>query len=172
MRPKYLTIFVGAFLLTGAGVTAQSEAPLPAGVFADRVLVNKAERRLMLYHGNKLLRSYRIALGDNPIGHKQQEGDERTPEGRYKLDYRNPHSAYHLSLHISYPNAADRASAKKRRVKPGGLIMIHGLHKGFAYLGKLHTQTDWTDGCIAVTNDEIEEIWRLVRDGTPIIILP
>jgi len=120
----------------------------------------------------QVLKTYKIALGSQPQGHKTQRGDHRTPEGVYTIDSRNRRSTFHLALHISYPNAADRAQARRRGVSPGGAIMIHGLPEAFASLGPLHRLSDWTDGCIAVTNEEIEEIWRLVPLGTPIEILP
>jgi len=128
--------------------------------------VNKSRRELLLLRGNVILRQYRIALGRDPIGHKQCEGDGRTPEGRYTIDRRNPKSKYHLSLHISYPNADDVARAQAAAVEPGGDIMIHGLKDGELRDG------DWTQGCIAVTNEEMEEIWGLVPDGTVIVIEP
>lgn len=138
----------------------------------DSVVVLKGERILYLLSGGRRVREYRIALGRNPIGHKQQEGDGRTPEGRYLIDYRNPKSRYHLSLHISYPSREDEREARNKGVSPGGDIMIHGLPNGLGYIGKLHRMRDWTDGCIAVTNEEMAEIWRLVRIGTPIEIRP
>lgn len=120
------------------------------------------------------IRSYRISLGENPVGHKQQEGDERTPEGDYLLDWRNPNSSFYKSIHVSYPNAQDRARAKQRGVDPGGMIMIHGRPNWLtsAVVAREYDGADWTDGCIAVTNEEMEEIWQLVADGTPIRILP
>lgn len=147
-------------------------ARLPEGTRADRVIVRKSARVLELYRGTELLRTYRIALGRNPLGHKQREGDGRTPEGEYVLDYRNPGSAYHKALHVSYPSPADTAAAQSRGVKPGGFIMVHGLRNGMGFAGRLHRLFDWTDGCIAVTDREIEEIWRAVPDGTPIVIEP
>ena len=113
-----------------------------------------------------------IALGSDPVGHKRQQGDGRTPEGSYRIDYRNPQSSYHLSLHISYPSSEDQRRAAERGVSPGGEIFIHGLSPGFSWIGAGHTATDWTDGCIALTNDEIEELWRVVPNGTPIEIEP
>src|SRR5262245_47545056 len=136
------------------------------------MLVEKAARRLTLLAGGKPIRSYRISLGGNPIGAKQQEGDERTPEGLYTINARNPNSSFHLSLQISYPNAKDRARAAAAGVNPGGLIMIHGIGNGLGWLGALHRLADWTDGCIAVTNAEIEEIWELVPVGTSVEIRP
>lgn len=127
-------------------------------------MVNKSRRELLLLRGDSVLRSYRIALGRDPVGHKQQEGDGRTPEGCYLIDRRNPKSKYHLSLHISYPNDADAARAAAAGVPPGGDIMIHGLKPGVPH------PEDWTEGCIAVTDSEMDEIWELVADGTPIEI--
>jgi len=139
---------------------------------ADRILVLKSERTLVLYSGTQELRRYRVALGGEPVGPKQRQGDHRTPEGKYVIDRRNARSQFHRALHISYPNAADRDRARRAGVAPGGDIMLHGLPNGMGGLGKLHRLRDWTDGCIAVTNEEIEEIWRLVTDGTPIEIRP
>lgn len=158
-----------------AGTQAQGHAPDRAGVWppspapvaerADEIRVDKSERRMRLLRGGHEIRSYRILLGDAPVGHKRQQGDERTPEGDYRISGRNPRSRFHLSLRVSYPAAADRAQARARGVDPGGDIMIHGgTPPGYT--------RDWTDGCIAVTDTEIEEIWRLVPDGTPIRIAP
>ena len=133
---------------------------------ADRIVVHKARREMLLLLGNSLLRTYRVALGRDPIGHKEREGDGRTPEGRYTIDRRNPKSRYYLSLHISYPNESDRARAATQGVDPGGDIMIHGLKDGVI------RDDDWTQGCIAVTDAEMEEIWALVPEGTPISIEP
>jgi murein L,D-transpeptidase YafK len=133
---------------------------------ADRIIVNKGRREMLLLHGESVLRVYRVALGRDPLGHKQQEGDGRTPEGSYTIDRRNPRSRYYLSLRISYPNAADRAQAAGRGVDPGGDIMIHGLKDGTVQDG------DWTQGCIAVTDSEMDEIWGLIVVGTPIRIDP
>lgn len=144
----------------------------PASFNVDRVLVEKAKRRLTLYDGATAVRSYPISLGGNPLGHKRQEGDRRTPEGLYALDWRNPNSKFHLSLHVSYPDAADRVSAARRGVKPGGDIMVHGLPNGLGAFAGQMLKRDWTDGCIAVNNEAIEEIWLNVKDGTPIEIRP
>jgi murein L,D-transpeptidase YafK len=127
---------------------------------------------MRLYSRGKLVREYKVALGGNPVGHKQQQGDRKTPEGVYTISGRNEHSQFHLSLRVSYPNAEDRKRARSRNADPGGDIMIHGLAPSFAHLGDLHRQYDWTDGCIAVTNPEIEEIWKLVRVGTRVEIRP
>jgi murein L,D-transpeptidase YafK len=180
-RPITLTSAIGLFFLwlmlsarplvaTELAMLDTSVTPGPAKV--TKVLVRKAERRLYLLDGDEVVRSYRIGLGDNPSGHKLYEGDERTPEGEYTLDWRNAASDYYKSIHISYPNDNDREMASAWGLDPGGNIMIHGLPNDadgmeFAYEG-----LDWTNGCIAVSNEEIDEIWRLVADGTPIRILP
>ncbi len=139
---------------------------------ATAVLVKKAERRLILIRHGQEIAAYDIALGRNPVGPKRREGDGRTPEGHYTIDWRNPKSAYHLSLHISYPSPEDTALAAAAGHPPGGMIMIHGLPNGLSALGRVHLETDWTEGCIAVTSEEIAEIWRRVPDGTPIEIRP
>jgi murein L,D-transpeptidase YafK len=141
-------------------------------VRVDRIVVNKSRREMLLLSGESVLRSYRIALGREPLGPKRREGDGRTPEGSYIIDRRNPKSAYHLALHISYPDEVDRERARQSGYEPGGDIMIHGLPNGRGHIGKTHLETDWTQGCIAVTDDEIEEIWELVAEGTPIRLDP
>jgi len=139
---------------------------------ADLILVQKSKRVLTLYAGKKAIKTYRIVLGGKPTGDKEQEGDSRTPEGRYTIDAKNPKSSFHLSLHISYPSKQDRASARQRGVSPGGAIMIHGTPDYIAALYAAGVYPDWTAGCIAVSNAEIEEIFKLVRIGTPIVIKP
>jgi murein L,D-transpeptidase YafK len=139
---------------------------------ADKILVEKSVRRLTLIRAGKPLRVYRVSLGTHPIGPKEREGDGKTPEGRYVIDKKLMHSAFHRALHISYPNAPDRARAAVLGVSPGGDIMIHGLKNGLGWLGPLHHFSDWTQGCIAVTNAEIEEIWAMVAEGTPVEIMP
>jgi murein L,D-transpeptidase YafK len=141
-------------------------------VKADRVVVFKGKRVMALLREGEIIKTYRIALGKQPSGHKMQAGDNRTPEGVYILDSRNQDSKYHLSLHISYPNEADIERARAFNLPAGGDIMIHGVTNGNDTMGKFHKYTDWTNGCIAVTNTEIEEIWNLVPDGTPIEINP
>jgi murein L,D-transpeptidase YafK len=139
---------------------------------ADRIVIIKSARSMTLFSGDKILKTYKVALGTVPVGPKQTEGDHKTPEGNYVIDNKNSQSIFHLSLHISYPSPADRERARKLGSNPGGDIMIHGLAKQFAYLGPLHRQVDWTEGCIAVTNAEIEEIWKLVPVGTRVEIRP
>ncbi len=139
---------------------------------ADKVLVVKHTRELQLLNGGRVFKTYKVALGGEPNGPKTQQGDHKTPEGSYVLDRRNARSQFHRALHISYPNAKDREQARKRGIAPGGDIMLHGLPNGYGAIGTAHRLKDWTDGCIAVTNEEIEEIWGLVPDGNPIEIRP
>ena len=139
---------------------------------ADKILIEKKERRLTLISKGKVLKTYKIALGGNPNGPKERQGDNKTPEGTYVIDSRNKDSRYHLSLHISYPNEKDKKRAKQLGVSPGGDIMIHGIKNGFSWVGDLHTEVDWTKGCIAVTDEEIEEIDKLAPNGTIVEIRP
>ncbi len=141
-------------------------------VRADRVVVLKGERKLVLMRGDRVLRVYRVALGRYAKGAKTREGDAKTPEGSYTLDYRLTSSAFHKAIHISYPNARDRARADANGVEPGGKIMIHGIANDWTARQLNHPNLDWTQGCIAVTNREIEEIMASVQDGTPIEIYP
>jgi murein L,D-transpeptidase YafK len=148
---------------------AKTSAAVP-GVKADRIMVDKSDRTMILYHANKEIKRYTdFKLGDAPVGHKHFEGDEKTPEGTYRISGHNPASRYHLSLRISYPNATDIAYAKKLGRPPGGDIFIHGQPNGWsgATIAK-----DWTDGCIALSNTEIAQLWKLVPDGIPITITP
>jgi len=139
---------------------------------ADKILIEKKERRLTLISKGEVLKTYKIALGGNPIGPKERQGDNKTPEGTYIIDSRNKGSRYHLSLHISYPNEKDKKRAKELGVSPGGGIMIHGIKNDFSWVGDLHTAIDWTKGCIAVTDEEIEEIEKLAPNGTIVEIRP
>ena len=139
---------------------------------ADKILIEKKERRLTLISKGKVLKTYKIALGGNPNGPKERQGDNKTPEGTYIIDSRNRGSRYHLSLHISYPNEKDKKRAKELGVSPGGDIMIHGIKNGFSWVGDFHTEVDWTKGCIAVTDEEIEEIDKLAPNGTIVEIRP
>jgi murein L,D-transpeptidase YafK len=139
---------------------------------ANKILIEKKARKLTLLRDSIPVRSYRIALGGAPEGPKTCQGDSRTPEGLYIIDGRNKNSHYHWSLHISYPNEKDRAAARKHKCSPGGDIYIHGLPNGYGWIGKAHLVHDWTLGCIAVTDKEIEEIWNLVPNGTTVEIKP
>lgn len=180
MRAPAFFAFVCAFALSAAwpalAATSLTGTPTVGGEIAlpmaSEVVVHKAKRRLELWQGGKLLRTYRISLGLNPAGHKQQEGDFRTPEGRYVLDVRNPRSDFFLSMRVSYPNPRDVARARKAGVAPGGQIMIHGLPNDPRWPPEHYARQDWTDGCIALSNADMMEVWMLVADGTPIDIRP
>jgi murein L,D-transpeptidase YafK len=150
---------------------AEPAAQLPQ---VDHIVVRKAERTMALYAQGQLAHTITgIQLGDAPVGHKRFQGDERTPEGRYTIDYGNPESGYYLSLHISYPNAADAAYAQSRGRSPGGLIFIHGQPNDWADKSASgRVAGDWTDGCIAVSDEEMAALWQAVPDGTVIDILP
>lgn len=172
---KRAAIIASVLVLAFTGIVLwaqQSAAALPDDIRANRVVVKKSSRTLELYRGVELLRSYQVSLGRNPMGPKQREGDGRTPEGEFTLDYRKANSSFHRALHISYPTPEYAATARAQALDPGGLVMIHGIRNGLGFVGRLHTLVDWTDGCVAVTNSEIEEIWRVVPDGTPIVIEP
>ncbi|OOG76638.1 hypothetical protein BLJAPNOD_03788 [Ensifer sp. M14] len=162
---------VRVFVVTMAWLLAACSSAL-ANDPADRVVVHKAKRLLQLYRDGEMLREYSIALGGNPIGHKEREGDRRTPEGLYVLDWRNDKSGYHLSMHVSYPRPEDVTAAAAKGVEPGGMIMIHGQPNYFGWLAFMTQMFDWTDGCIAVTNAEMDEIWNMVPNNTPIEINP
>jgi L,D-peptidoglycan transpeptidase YkuD (ErfK/YbiS/YcfS/YnhG family) len=141
-------------------------------LLADRVVVRKSERRLYLMHGTSVMRSYRVALGLNPVGPKEQEGDSRTPEGHYQLTRRNPRSEFFLSIQVSYPNDRDLQRARRNRLTPGGAIMIHGLPNELRREPTYYEKRDWTDGCIAVSDSDMLEIWLMTPPDAPIDILP
>jgi len=165
-----LAIMTSTSAVAGEGVSKNKQAMLN-NIVVDKVFVDKSARTLQLLSDNKMIKTYHIALGGNPVGHKQQQGDQRTPVGSYTLDYKNEKSGYYRSIHISYPNTTDKARAKSRGVSAGGDIMIHGQKNGFGALDLLNQQRDWTEGCIAVTNDEMDEIMAAVKVGTPIEIV-
>ncbi|CAH1668079.1 L,D-transpeptidase-like protein [Hyphomicrobiales bacterium] len=166
---------VGLLLALGLEFT-QALRSVPALAASDeqvsRVVVDKAARRLTLERDGRVLARYAIALGSDPVGQKQREGDGRTPEGVYFVDFKHPRSRYHLALRISYPDAQAQDAARRAGVSPGSDIMIHGIRNGLGWLNSLHRGRDWTDGCIAVTNAEIREIWARVPQGTPVEIRP
>jgi murein L,D-transpeptidase YafK len=155
-------------MLCGIAMAQTAAKPL----HADRVVVLKKARTLQLLSEGKVVKSYKVALGGDPVGPKTRQGDHKTPEGVYVLDSRNAHSQFHKSIHISYPNVRDRAAARANGVSPGGDVFVHGLPNGYGWVGVSHRVKDWTDGCIAVTDEEIEEIWKAVADGTLIEIRP
>ncbi len=166
--PQFVLVTATALLAAGAsGVAGAGEFPV-----ADLVVVEKAERKLHLIKGGEPFRTFDIALGIRPIGDKQQEGDFRTPEGRYVLDARNPDSEFFLSIHVSYPNEDDRREAREVGVDPGGAIMIHGQPNEPSRSEAFYRTQDWTNGCIAVSNSDMIDIWLMTGENTPIEIRP
>ncbi len=156
-------------IITVSVIGACAGSAQAAQMKADKILIEKSKRELILLKSGKVIKTYHISLGRNPNGAKVRQGDGKTPEGTYTIDKRNPRSAYHLALHVSYPSSSDVTRARKLGVSPGGNIMVHGLpngSKGWIW----RRWPDWTAGCIAVSDKEIEEIWRAVPDGTPIEI--
>jgi murein L,D-transpeptidase YafK len=169
-----LIILAVLCLVTLAGLAAAhlNVNPLASNAIADRVLVEKGARRLTLLNKGAVLKTYPVALGREPVGAKEEEGDQRTPEGIYLIDFHKRDSDYHLALHVSYPEQRDVDQATTRGVSAGSDIMLHGLPNGRGWIGRFHRRSDWTAGCVAVTDFEIEEIFRAVPDGTPIEIRP
>jgi murein L,D-transpeptidase YafK len=153
------------------GFFFSSAAYASGTIHADKVVVVKNEKLLLLLRKGEVLKSYKVSIGRNP-GRRVRQGDNRTPEGLYVIDRRNSSSSYYKALHISYPNASDVRIARELGVSPGGEVLIHGLPSGFEDLGASHADINWTRGCIAVSNEEIDEIWQLVTDGTPVTIIP
>jgi len=172
--PRLACLLLTAIAVGLSGLLGGCASQEPTVQFVDSVLVRKSDRTLQLLHNGTVYKEYKVALGDQPVGHKFEEGDERTPEGDYVLDWRNPRSNYYKSIHVSYPNSRDIAFASALGYQPGGMIMIHGRPNWLTSerVAREYDGRDWTDGCIAVKNDEMDEIWRLVRNGTPIRILP
>jgi len=166
--------WVAAAFVAFASLPSAADFPVhrPSAIKADRVLIVKGERQLYLLRRGMIYRAYPIDLGRDPDGPKIREGDGRTPEGEYVLDWRNPTSRFYRSIHISYPNWRDAARARELGVDPGGLIMIHGLPGHLPVTSRDDLPRDWTEGCIAVNNRAMDEIWAAVEDGTPIEILP
>jgi len=165
-------LFIAGLLIVALGTFAWFPVASVAGGPADQVVVQKRLHRMTILRKGQELCSYRVALGRNPVGPKLRAGDHRTPEGDYLLDRKNAASGFHLAMHLSYPNAADRQRATEDGADPGGLIMVHGIKNRLGWLGRLHPLIDWTDGCIALTNPEMDQFWALVPVGTPIEIRP
>jgi murein L,D-transpeptidase YafK len=165
---------LAGFCIAAAALACYAWFPIPSvpNIVADKVIVQKSQHTMALFRAGQQICSYRVALGKNSDGPKHRNGDHKTPEGNYILDRRNPDSAFHFSIHVSYPNETDRATATKDGVSPGGDIMVHGIKNGFGWLGRLHRLVDWTDGCIALTDAEMDQFAKLVPDGTPIEIRP
>lgn len=181
MKPVLRALLVLVAALGPAGIAradaadnlgSASSSPLARMPVADHVIVYKSQRRMVLMHGDSILRTYKISLGLNPVGDKERAGDFRTPEGHYYLTRRNPRSDFFLSIQVSYPNEADVREARRNGWDPGGAIMIHGLPNELRHTPAYYENQDWTDGCIAVSNSDMLEIWLLTADNTPIDILP
>lgn len=166
-----MTASIRKFLLS---ILLLCSFPLAADDFpvADKVLIDKSDRVLQLIKGGEVIRTFKIALGLAPVGDKQQEGDQKTPEGSYMLDTRNPNSDYFLSIHVSYPDANDRHEARAKGVPPGGAIMIHGQPNEPSRSEAYYRTQDWTNGCIAVSNSDMIDIWLMTKPNTPIEIRP
>lgn len=169
---KLVLFILSVFLLSGTVYYFVPEKSLSKDADITKLVVHKSERKMLAYAGDKLLKTYTISLGHNPVGPKQYEGDNRTPEGDYFIDGKNANSVCHKNLGISYPNETDAALAKKLGKSAGGEIKIHGLKNGQGFIGKFHRLKDWTNGCIGVTDAEIEELYDHVKVGTPISIQP
>lgn len=165
-------LLLAAMMLVLAGCGAATAQPPAIEGSVDRIVIEKAAHRMRLYAGQRLVRTYAVSLGGGGLAPKTRQGDRRTPEGDYRITGRNPNSRFHLALRIGYPTPAQAAAARTRGVDPGGDIMIHGLPNGRGALSALYKGRDWTDGCIAVTDPEIEEVWKLVRDGARVRIEP
>jgi murein L,D-transpeptidase YafK len=159
-------------LSTWMSFAGASQLAAQAAGKVDRIVIEKKKRTLTLMHGAKILKTYQVALGGQPVGAKYRQGDHKTPEGIYSVDAKNPNSQFYKALHISYPNQTDRANARKMGVSPGGDVEIHGLGAKWGWIGAKHRLTDWTDGCIALTNEEIDEVYPLIKVGTPVEIRP
>jgi len=172
MRPWVALALATLLLAVTSGAPVRAQIPHFGPVKADLVVVHKAARSLQLLRAGRVIATYRIALGRDPDGPKRREGDGRTPEGVYTLDWRNANSNFYRSLHVSYPREWDDRRAARWGVSPGGAIMIHGLPNGVSAERVGHPYVDWTDGCIALTNDQMDELWARVDDGTTIIIYP
>ena len=167
---KKMIYILLAILLAIAVYYFYPEKKLPKGKIIDKIEVYKSKRKMLVYSEGKLLKTYTISLGRNPVGHKEVEGDFKTPEGIYEINAKNPNSGYHKNLGVSYPNEADIAHAKSLGKSPGGDIKIHGIRNGSSFISKFQRWKDWTAGCIAVTNEEVDELYESVKIGTKIEI--
>lgn len=170
-RQMYMLTIISLLLFLAAYALLPINS-LPKHAVIDKLIVEKSERKMTAFSGNIAIKQYRIALSKQPKGHKEFEGDMKTPEGVYTIFDKNPNSSYYKNLGVSYPNEEDRAYAASIQKKPGGDIKIHGLRNGRGYIGRFHRWVDWTYGCIAVTNAEMEELYHAVKIGATIEIYP
>jgi murein L,D-transpeptidase YafK len=171
-KTKPILIFLFAIILLAIVYNLYPSEKLKPGEMIDKIVINKSKREMLIYSKGNLLKTYKIALGKNPIGDKQFEGDDKTPEGLYSINDKNPNSSYHKNLGVSYPNGNDSAEAKSFNKPVGGNIKIHGIRNYMGIIGKFHALRDWTKGCIAVSDEEIDELFEHVPIGTPIQINP
>jgi len=172
MKNRLLIISILAIATVGSYKFLYSNNPIDKSIKIDKIIVEKSKRELQVYSNNKLIKTYKISLGRNSVGKKEFEGDNKTPEGEYVINDKNSNSKYHKNLGISYPNKQDMENAKRLGKNPGGQIKIHGIKNGLGWIGKLHLLKDWTAGCIAVSNKEIDELYDIIKVGTPIVIKP
>ena len=170
---KKIFLFIISFFLIGAAIyNLYPEQKLPPNTEIDYIIVKKSDRQLLAYAKHKLIKTYKISLGDSPVGHKEFEGDEKTPEGFYVINAKDPNSGYHKNLGVSYPNKRDIAKAKLLSKDPGGDIKLHGIRNHLGFIGKFQRFFDWTNGCMALTNNEVDELFYAVNIGTKIEIRP
>ena len=170
---KKISLFIISFFIIGAAIyNLCPEQKLPQNTEIDYIIVKKSDRQLLAYAKHKLIKTYKISLGDSPVGHKESEGDEKTPEGVYVINAKNPNSGYHKNLGVSYPNKKDIAKAKLLGKDPGGDIKIHGIRNHLGFIGNFQRFFDWTNGCMALTNNEVDELFYTVNIGTKIEIRP
>jgi murein L,D-transpeptidase YafK len=168
---KFAVVLVSMMFIAGSLIWANAPViPLPLDAKVDRIFVDKAARTVSLYSQGAVIGSYPVSLGRETVGPKLHEGDHRTPEGVYVIDSHKLDSSFHRALHVSYPSSSDTARARAAGYSPGGEVMIHGMRNGLGWLGRAHLLVDWTSGCIAVTNAEMDQIFKAVPDGTPIEI--
>ena len=172
MKNRLLIILILIIATVGLYIFLHSINPIDKSVKIDKIEIIKSKRELQVYSNDKLIKTYKISLGRKPIGKKEFEGDKKTPEGHYIINDKNPNSKFHKNLGISYPNKQDVENAKKIGKNPGGQIKIHGIRNGYGWLGKLHLLIDWTAGCIALTDEEIDELYNIIKTGTPVEIKP
>jgi murein L,D-transpeptidase YafK len=165
MESEVLKVFLCIILVSLSCVSHSQE-------IADYVLVEKSKHLLTLFKNGKSIATYHVVFGGNPVGHKEQEGDQKTPEGRYTLDSKNSNSTFTKAIHISYPNAADIAKAKSKGVSPGGVVMIHGQKNGFGWASFATQRINWTKGCVALSNEDMEKVWKSINVPTQIEIKP
>jgi murein L,D-transpeptidase YafK len=172
MKNRLFIILILTIATVGLFIFLHSNNPIDKSIKIDKIIIEKSKRELQVYSHDKLIKTYKISLGRNSVGKKEFEGDKKTPEGQYIINDKNPNSGYYKNLGISYPNKKDNENANRIGKNPGGQIKIHGIKNGFGWIGKLHLLMDWTAGCIALTNKEIDELYEIIKVGTPVIIKP